>query len=233
MLSACSPATSTDTPRVSSTTATTELTVDGRPVVGVPAVLDAAEVASQDYNLEDARCYLLTFDGAELNPILRCGPALPQMKTALGPWMTYSLDLEDEGAELRLKRGRDHGSGYSLLEGEILSRPDGAQPPPIDEISVPAPTGQAWVTVWHALDPWFHYCMAESDVLAFSPDFTFDGKERDDLDWDEPVEMVQLERYSLTEFSDAPAADELRRIEEACTDSIARRAGASFGVVRE
>lgn len=207
-----------------------ELTVNGAPVVEAAAFLDEVESSSRWQNREGYHCYLSSLDGAQLNPFLRCGPVPPSLRAEQGPWGTHLIAAAIEPAGARLESLGERGVGYRLLENERLSRPDDLAPPSLDQISVQAVTGRVFETVWDSFDYGFHSCMARHGVWAFDADFTFDGKERADLEEGELVEVVRLLGYDLAAFG-AAARD--KDLEIACVDEIAQQAGAAFGEVAE
>ena len=161
---------------------TTQLTVDGQSVIEGADFLARIESGSRNSTTDGFACYFSSFDDVTLNPLVRCGPAYPNLKGEQGPWETVSISAQQEPDGVRLSIGRRHGAGYRLLENEALSRPDGSPPPTLEQMRIPAVTGRVFETVWDSLDYDFHYCMASSGVFVFDARFTFDGNER--VEWD-------------------------------------------------
>lgn len=209
---------------------TTQLTVTGQPVIGGADLLDVIATNSRDRNMDGFACYFSTLDGQSLNPFVRCGPAHPNLKGEQGPWETVTI-LATVGPEgVRLRSGMRHGTGYNLLADEVLSRPDGATPPPIDEIQIPPVTGRVFETVWDSLGYDLHYCMADQGAFVFAAEFTFDGKLSVDFEEVNQVEVVRLTGYETASFdASEPMIGALAR----CVDTVAMAAGASFGEVAE
>ena len=209
---------------------TTHLEIDGQPVLDGLEFLTAVEAARRRSALNGFRCYFSSFDGDELNPFVRCGPAHADFKAEQGPWQTYTFkaDVGAEGATLRGSRYR--GSGYRLLDNEALSRPDGAEQPNPNDISVPPVTGRVFETVWQTLDYDFHYCTTQRGVYAFDAVMAFDGQDRFDLEPGDEVEEVLLIRYEVANFRDDGDSAEH---DDQCIEDVAQAAGASSGTVEE
>jgi hypothetical protein len=90
-----------------------------------------------------SRCYfsLPTRSAHDVVDYLRCGPILLPWSSPSQPWLTYKLSgrLTSSGEELSVALTPAPSATVGLVRGEVLRRPDGANPPAADAgIAVPA-----------------------------------------------------------------------------------------------
>lgn len=207
-----------------SASSSSTFTVDGQPLVNVADLLEDSEALIGPGAHPEARCFLSTFGGQELNPVMRCGPQAVANRTYTGIWQTYELGVRStqEGAELAIRR--DFGRGWELVDGEKLERPDEVAPLP-DDSWMTAATGDIFATQWRSVAESFHYCMGEAGLLAFKVEFLFDGRSHFELEQEHEVTAMQLDGYLLLSFSDAPPAPDVADAELDCLNRVAEEFG--------
>lgn len=151
--------------------------VRGLEVIDPEGFIAAADVAFTDglsaWWSDESRCfYSQAAAGAELHPFLRCGPVYRNLMAQRPPWDTFAVSGTARDGAYSLTLGPRIETESPLDVGEVLSRPDGAQPSD-DQPTFPNATPTTDPTVRYPAEDWqsaqdVERCLAEVGVRTFA-----------------------------------------------------------------